>query len=273
MLKSSADEAINAFKKIEEFNSAGQQNPAQVRDELIRELNAQYQTQFTKISPIIAYSVRKGTDFEQLERSARESLNELQRIRAELEKTGNTLITEAQASLEQVRRAAAEVGVAQHAVHFKEEANQHKNSSLVWLIATAVMAVVTLSFGSWNVWYYMTHIVEYGVNQSVQIAISKLVIFGVLYYSVVWCGRSYRTQMHNYVINQHRQNALSTFETFVKAATDPQIKDAVLLQATQSIFFPQHSGFSEQETGSEGSPKILEIVRGVAATAKIAEKS
>jgi hypothetical protein len=41
------------------------------------------------------------------------------------------------------------------------------------------------------------------------------------------------------VVDQHRQNALSTFETFMKAASDEQMKNAVLLQATQAILTPQ----------------------------------
>lgn len=272
-LKQSTDEAVTAFQQIQQFSPAGQNNPAQIRDQLINTVENQYQNHFARISPVIAYSVRKGTDFEQLERNARTTLDELQRVRIDTEKNGKALVAEAQASLEQVRRAAAEVGVAQHAVHFKEEADRHKTNSAIWLVTTGILAGATLLYGAWNVWYYMTHTTDYTINQSIQVAIAKLVIFGVLYYAVVWCGRTYRAQMHNYVINQHRQNALSTFETFVKAASDAQVKDAVLMQATQSIFAPQHSGFSEQERTSEGSPKIFEIVRGAAVTARLAEKT
>jgi hypothetical protein len=272
-LKQSAEEAIVAFQQIQQFNPAGQNNPAQVRDQLISKIEDQYHNHFARITPIIAYSVRKGTDFELLERNARTTLDELQRIRTDIERSGKTLVAEAQASLEQVRRAAAEVGVAQHAVHFKEEAGRHKQNSTIWLIATGIMAAVALGYGVWNVWYYMTYVVEYTIGQAVQVAIAKLVIFGVLSYAVVWCGRTYRAQMHNYVINQHRQNALSTFETFVKAASDVHVKDAVLMQATQSIFSPQHSGFMEREITSDGSPKMVEIVRNAAATARYAEKT
>jgi len=62
-------------------------------------------------------------------------------------------------------------------------------------------------------------------------------------------------------VNQHRQNALSTFETFVKAAADDQTKGAVLLQATQAIFTPQVTGFIAQESDSGGPAQVLEIFR------------
>jgi hypothetical protein len=75
----------------------------------------------------------------------------------------------------------------------------------------------------------------------------------------------YRSQWHNHVVNKHRQNALSTFETFVKAASDEQTKNAVLIQATQCIFSQQPTGFVAHDSDGAPSPQILEIVRGVVA--------
>ena len=78
----------------------------------------------------------------------------------------------------------------------------------------------------------------------------------------------YRAHRHNFVINRHRLNALSTFEAFAKATDDQQIKNAVLLQATQCIFGPQPTGYISGESESEGYPQILEIVRGMGAGEK-----
>ena len=82
--------------------------------------------------------------------------------------------------------------------------------------------------------------------------------------SLVWTGRVYKAHRHNYVINKHRQNALRTFEAFVKAAKDEQTKSAVLLQATQCIFSPQPTGYLTHEAEPSGSPQILEIIRSMA---------
>lgn len=262
-LVASANEANAAFDQIKSFNPAGQANPAQVRDSLVQHVDSQYQTHFARLSPVIAYSVRKGTDFDLLENQARETLEQINRLKGELNQTGQSLISEAKSALEQVKRAAAEVGVAQHAVHFKEEAGNHKRASSLWLIITAVFALGTIAYGGWNVWYYMTKPVDYTLAQGIQLGVAKLIVFAVLYFGIIWSGRIYRAQTHNFVVNQHRQNALSTFETFVKAASDPQTKDAVLIQATQSIFAPQSTSFSSSETESSTSPKILEIIRGI----------
>ena len=90
----------------------------------------------------------------------------------------------------------------------------------------------------------------------------------MLYFGIVWSGRIYKAQQHNCVVNQHRHNALSTFETFVNATEDKETKNAVLIQTTKAIFSPQHSGFAAHEKELSTSPQILEIVRSVVGEGK-----
>ena len=108
-LTESANQALSTFQQIQEFDPAGQSNPASVRDGLIQQVASQYDSHFPRLSPVIAYSVRKGTDFERLERDARGALEEITRLRGEIERRSATLVSEAQATLAQVQRAAAEV--------------------------------------------------------------------------------------------------------------------------------------------------------------------
>lgn len=261
-LRNLVQQASSVFSQIQSFNPAGQGNPAATRDNLIQQVANQYQSWFQALSPVIAYSVRRGTDFDRLEREARGSLEELGRVRKEFDSKATAIIGEAQAALEQVRRAAAEVGVAQHAVHFRQEAADHLGRAWKWLAAAGAFALLTLGLAAWTIYYYATNTQELSTTQSVQLAISKVLAFSLLYFSIVWTARMYRAQWHNYVVNKHRQNALSTFETFVKAASDEQTKNAVLLQATQCIFSPQVTGFVTQESDGSPSPQILEIIRG-----------
>ena len=267
-LKTSADKALKSFTNIQEFDPSGQNNPAQIRDGLIQEVANQYQNHFASIFPIIGYSVGKGTDFEQLETNARKTVSEIEKIQQDLEEKGQAIVAETESTLEKVRKAAAEVGVAQHAIHFQNEASSHSKLSRYWLIVTLILALLTLVYGAFNVWYYSTHMLTLSSSQAIQLGISKLVIFAVLYFGVVWSSKIYKAQQHNYVVNRHRQNALSTFETFVKAASEDQTKNAVLIQATQSIFSPQSSGFTTQESEPATSPRILEIIRSFVGASK-----
>jgi len=173
-------------------------------------------------------------------------------------------------TLEKVRRAAAEVGVSQHATHFKEAANDHARKSIYWLCATLLAAAITVG---WGIATFFIHPLGSPPNnppttaQVIQFSLAKLIILSSLYYALVWCARNYRAQRHNFIVNKHRQNALSTFETFVKAAQDdPETKNAVLLQATQSIFSAQPSGYIRDESESESPNKIIEILRTIGST-------
>ena len=199
----------------------------------------------------MAYSVRKGTDFDSLEREARTSLQEINQLRAEISQQGTDVVSQAQAALGQVQRAAAEVGVAQHAVHFKDEAAEHLKLSRYWLYAAGLLGFATAAFGVFSLYYYQTTGISLTTAQSVQLAISKLVVFSVLYFAAIWSGKTYRAKWHNYVVNKHRQNALSTFETFVKAAGDEQTKNAVLYRQLNLSSFPRTPGL------------LAAIVRGI----------
>jgi hypothetical protein len=251
--------ARKAFEQISSFNPSGQPNPSQQRDKLLKHATSQYEEHFRLVAPLVAYSANTGSDLEHLERQAREALQRIE----DGEKSVRKLATTASEAVAEVRTAAAQVGVARHAVHFTEEAKRHAKARQKWLLATVASALAVLGYGGFNVYYYTTHTLDIPASQSVQLALAKLVVFGALYFGVIWSGRMYRSESHNWVVNQHRQNSLSTFETFVKASSDDQTRNAVLLQATQSIFAHQVSGFSQQDSEGTASPQVLEIVRNM----------
>jgi len=267
-LTGAANTVKSTFNQIQTFNPRGQANPTQTRDQLIDAVASQYHGQFGVVAPVVAYSVRKGVDFERLERDAHRSLEEVRNLVGEIRSTKDT----AEATLKEVQRAAQQAGVAQHAVHFRDQATLHERRARWWLLASALTAIATFGYGAYNVWYYAFRLpalltqdgtpVQLTVGTSVQLAVAKVLLFSILSFAVVWLGRTYRAEWHNVVVNQHRQNALSSFETFVKGATDEPTRNAVLLQATQSIFAPQSSGFVAQESDHPAASKILEIVRG-----------
>lgn len=263
-LATKAEDANQKFKQIKEFNP-NQSNPSGTRDTLIQNLGETYHQYFDAISHILAYSVRKGTDFERLESEARQSLTDLQRIKFEQEQKASAMLADIQATLEKVRRAAAEVGVAQHSIHFKEQADDHLSRSRQWLVGTCWLGGITLLYALGVGAYYIIVAPQLNASQSVQLGIAKLFVFSVLYFATLWSAKMFKAHWHNYVVNKHRQNALSTFETFVKAASDDQTKNAVLVQATQSIFSQAHSGFVSGEPDGTGTPQVLEIVRSVTA--------
>ena len=71
------------------------------------------------------------------------------------------------------------------------------------------------------------------------------------------------------MVNKHRQNALTTFETFSNASgSDTQTKNAVLIEATHTIFSNQQTGYMTADKDQESSSKIIEIIKGTASVKK-----
>ena len=162
------------------------------------------------------------------------------------------------------REAAGKVGVSRHAALFATEATENNTAAFRWLVATGVSAAITLIAVAANIGYVASRSGDFTPASALQLALAKLLAFSVLLSTTIWCGRIYRAARHNFIVNRHRQNALSTFESFVQAATDEQTRNAVLLHAAQSVFAPQASGFAPTEGDTAGSPNIVELIRTVA---------
>lgn len=99
-------------------------------------------------------------------------------------------------------------------------------------------------------------------GEIVQYTVSKIVILSSLFFVLSIFNRNYKAHKHNSVLNKHRQNALSTFETFSNASgSDLQTKNAVLIEATRTIFSNQQTGYLHTNE-TEASNKIVEIIKG-----------
>lgn len=261
-LKQSAQQAIDSFERIQNFDPSAR-NPVEQKDNLIQRIKNEYDEYFQQIAPTIAYCSQSEEKFEMLERQAQDFVEKIEKLSSSLEREKSRIIDDATDALTQVQNAAAEIGVAQHTVHFETEVRKHTKARTRWLCVTAFLGFVMLFLIASSVYYYMNHIPEMQIAQLVQLAISKAVFFGVLSFALVWASRMYRAESHNLVVNQHRQNALRTFETFIAASGDDSTKGAVLLEATQCIFSHQPSGFAQNEQGAATSPRVLEIFRNL----------
>lgn len=262
-LHSQANQVLSYFNQVKTFSiQQFAQNPVATRDQLIAQIRDTWHGTFSIVTPSISYSVRRGTDFDALEREARGTLALQKQIGTEFVTEKDKILAEMQGALARVREAAAEAGVAQHAIHFKEEAEFHKKQSLYWLFATIASGIITILYAVYSLAPDLTSVGEISVAHAIELIVPRFVVILVLTFGLVWCARNFGASRHNFVVNRHRQNALSSFETFVKGASELQTKDAVLLQATQSIFTPQDSGFVKGEGVPQLGSQVIEVLRG-----------
>lgn len=154
----------------------------------------------------------------------------------------------------------AEIGVKEYEQVFGKESREFEISAWLWLTGLLVALAALIVIGIW----YLPQIPD-GANggKIAEIIFRKIVLITGLFYLIALCSRNYRASKHNALVNKHRQNALKTFQIFIKSVQedDSQTKNAVLLKATETIFGNQPSGFLPDSGDGDMSPKIIEIFK------------
>lgn len=247
-----------AFDQIFSFSIKNLSDPIRQRDEILRGLKRDFDDRLKFIAPVLSFGANQEINDSNNRKLSKDLEKKLEEVESAYQKI--------QQILKDSQSAASKVGVSEHSTHFDKQATEHKKSAFVWLLITASFGFVTLFVTMMillaNIfnWYEMQALSN---ENPVGIALSKFALFALLYTSTIWAGRMYKSHSHNYVINTHRRNALSTFGTFADATNDDATKNAVLIQATQSIFAHQQSGYINNDSSSDAPPQILEIVRNM----------
>jgi hypothetical protein len=232
----------------EAVNSAS--SPAQQRDALRTQFSDAYRQLVNTGSPLLSLVPANNTVDAALQAIEKAASDAQQRVGA------------IDQLLEAARAATQTVGVEKFAGVFSAEAEQHKKSAENWLIATIVLVAVTITAAVVTYQYSWSIDDRADAGRTLHVLTAKVAIFSILVTSIVATLRTYRSNRHNYVVNKHRENALTVFQAFVQGAGgDPATKSAVLLQATHCIFSPQPTGFMSSEPDPSPAPQIMEIVK------------
>ena len=171
---------------------------------------------------------------------------------------------EAETVLADVRDLAKEQGVTQHAAIFRDAAKEYQEQKRPWLLAFGSLSLVAIAVAVALIVFGLGLPAGSGdLGVAIQVTAAKLFGFGILSYAILLTGRGYRAAAHNQIINQHRCNALRSFQAFVDGAADEATKNAVLVQATHSIFSHRPSGFGQQENDTMPPSHTLELTRAV----------
>ena len=172
----------------------------------------------------------------------------------------NIRAAESEHILKKMKENMATTGIADYADIFRKESSIHKKDSENWLAGTIFIVGVVIIIA--------LLLLVGGLSPKdketatlVQFTFSKIIIFSSLFFLLTLAFKSYKASKHNEILNKHRQNAITTFEKFVKSANDDKTKNAVLLQTVNAIFSQQSTGYNDNDNDS-GTPqtKFLEII-------------
>lgn len=235
------------------------------RDTLANNLISSYQSSYDQLSPIISYCEKEGTDYQALQLQVNQTVENINLKYKEIIETFEIKTAELNKILDAVKKAAHEVGITQHTVNFEEASKKYQTLSKYWMwsIISTGLIIILLSLYIFNLPIEIEANDPYAPYRFIQAAVARFTALFTLILLLFWEVRNYNAAQHNYTINQNKQNALSTFETFVSAARDEETKNAVLMQTTKAIFSNLPSGYLKNESGDDGSSQIIEIARGI----------
>ena len=218
-------------------------------------LRSVYQQVYDNLTAILAHVGTDPAGFDELRRQAEQAVRRIDSAQEQV----ITMLEEAKTALDEIKKAAAEAGVSQHAVIFAGVSKRYRRTSYVWLAVSTIVALATLGLA----WQMAGQVVDRTLSDTIQFVAGRIILFGVLSYALVSSVRTYRAEAHNHVVNAHRHHALSTFETFTAASSDDATRNAVLMQATQCIFSHRPSGFGQREDDTAPQSQVLELTRNV----------
>lgn len=288
---------VSIFNQIKSISPQNSNNIPAQRVAYLQQLEDHWGSIYLHISTIIAAQQTEISRGEvdalsnQVRTSAQfasevtESLrNKQSELSAELEKfltqkteefqlEGAQKLAQVEEALTSVRSAAAEAGVSQNSVHFQREAIDHQTTSKRWLTAVVILSILLVFFSLWGTKLLdLVGLQDPGSSSDlilqIRFYLQKTIILFVLIFVLILATKNYNSARHNYVVNKHRSNSLSSFTTFVASASDEQTKNAVLLQATQSIFSHQPSGYIKIDGENSSHGTVIEVLRSIGSVNK-----
>lgn len=232
------------------------------RNALLGQIESAYEKAFNVLHAHISYSLHRSADFQRLEADARATLKAI-REEADLVMIDlNKAKKETADIIKDVRELAAEQGVTQQATYFRDSAKSHEDKADTWrnwTIGTAIgLALYAAGTVLLHKWPYLA---PANVYETVQLAISKILVFTVISYVLYLSARNFLSHTHNAIVDRHRQNALLTYKALIDAAGDTPNREVILVQAAACIFGPQGTGYTRDSTPRPpGAHSVVEFM-------------
>ncbi|MCL2715341.1 MAG: hypothetical protein FWD68_12320 [Alphaproteobacteria bacterium] len=157
---------------------------------------------------------------------------------------------------------AAVAAVARQAGQFRQQAGEHQRMGTRWLTATILAAGATVAWAVGTLWWVPVR-ANVRLSEVLQQGMGKMAVLALLGLAVLWSARNYAGHRHNYVVNRDRETQFGSLDSLVKAADqDVAVRNAILMEASSSIFAPRGTGYGGRRDGeSAGSTRIIQIMQ------------
>lgn len=171
---------------------------------------------------------------------------------------------DANAVIQAARKVAAEKAVAPYTHSFHNAARKWKIQAIMWLTFTGATLIAT------GLWAYNGLTGQApalsNITEMIQYFSARVLITLLLVSAIWWSAKQFRIAKHQQTTNQHKADALRSFEAFIEATNSPDVRDAVILQTTQTIFGQQPTGYldGKEESSFEQYAKVAQSINSAA---------
>lgn len=255
-IESNINRCKDIFEEIKKFNLESQ-NPKQTRDSLVSKVTQRADALFTCASPWIPYlAYQKGDvnkNIELLSNNAGKAAALIEDAKNRIDQKSKEIET----IIINAREASVAAGAGVFTTDFKEQAQSLEASARMWLKITATLALLTLLSAAG---FYLCIDSTQGQLEVIQKVTSKIAFIAILITATVWCGKIYKSIMHQASTYRFKSLGLQTFQAFSAGAASPQTKDAVLLETTRAIFSQHKTGYIE-EGNCASDTQVVEIFK------------
>ncbi len=235
---------------------------------IIRDYITIYEEIITHASQIVVVSIlQKGYINNDLSKTLDEASRELSTINHHRKQTSEAYnaihknMIESNKMLDSLKIALDNIAIVKYNSIFEEESNKNRIASYWWLGTIGLLIASLIYFA-----FYIIHDKSFSTNTHslIEVISTRVIIISSLFVGLSLSIKNYNAHRHNQTINKHRQNALNTFETFVKSAKgDTQIEQAILLEVTRTIFGNQATGFTSNEHDVDSTNRVVEIIKNI----------
>lgn len=164
-----------------------------------------------------------------------------------------------------VKKASATAGVAVFTDDYESQVIKLIENAQPWLYATLGFVIILIIGSMFFVlnslfnWFIPT--TDYALGYSIS---SKITFFVFFFTAAFWTGKIYKSKIHQSAVYEQKALAMKTFQAFYEAGNSVQIKDAVLLETTKSIFASINTGLISKNSSEESNTtQIVEIIKSV----------
>lgn len=249
----------NHLDQIDKF-SVQSNNPTGTRDSLSNNLHQYTDSLYLQCASWIPFLAHQKGDVARNIANLTKSVKDADEIVTKSKSDIAQKSKEIEDIIQTAREASAGAGAAVFTKDFENTANENDKHATKWLFITIAMALATFVF-SMYLWNNVdTTSTEY--NVLIQKLTTKLFALALMLSATIWCGRNYKALKHLATINRHRGLSIKTLQAFSNAASDVQVKDAVLMEATRAVFGNVPTGFISEST-CDNDLKIVEVARSV----------